>query len=388
MERLYAGSVAATRLRERAQRARPCRLALFDIDSTLSGSAAGADAVRALLVEQGYVVGFVTSRTEEMLLSRPTYLALTARGFHRPVPKLGREGERRVYVPPEEAEPAGILDGEVIAGSSGTRILLRQGDGSYGIDTQYEARFGASPARWRERKMALVAWTRSRGCLAEPAPIDSWEKYEAGEADVAPPDYRIQIDLPSLREKLCFLREVEEARRGDLHGARGVRITDDSDPAEDHWKVILTPRRGSKAHATEAIVRGLCAAAAVERASLHILFAGDSFPDLLMGLLGGLGTHGRLLLVGGSRLSAYLTGGAPPEFAGEPLQAYLRRLAPLDRRGYYRFRLPWPHGGARTLVVGDQAFGGTEAVETVEAYLRAGSGGGEESGVAGGRPTE
>jgi hypothetical protein len=366
--RLYAASAAATILRGRRVPGRSPRLACLDIDSTLTGPAHLADRVRSELEAAGYAVAFVTSRTEEMILSSGAYALSEATGLRRPPPKLGMEGNRHVVVPPEDLLPRGLLDGEVIAGSSGTRILVRGEDGAYRPDPVYDAMMGNDPAGWRGRAMALVEAAASAGITVEAAPIDRPEAYESGATDIYPPAYRVQVNFPSLTEKAGFLSWLTSDETVRTYGTRAVRITDDSNPHAGRIKVFLTPRRGSKVRAVERLVGALCAAVPCERGDLELFFAGDSFPDLAMGLFGGLGCRATFLLAGGSRLVTPLVGEAQVDFAGEPVDAYRRRLAPSGRHGEYRFTPPLGFT-SRTLLVGDALFPGTTAVETVARYV-------------------
>jgi len=128
----YVRSVAAHKLRLQVAHGRPLHLACLDIDSTLTGDSSLAGAVRSRLEDEGYVIAFDTSRTEEMVMSRESYeRSVRAGALSRPEPHLGHDGGSRVFVAPEQDQPRGILDGDIIAGSTGTHILVRQPDGAY-----------------------------------------------------------------------------------------------------------------------------------------------------------------------------------------------------------------------------------------------------------------
>jgi hypothetical protein len=365
---IYWSSAAARIARRRVEGGRAARLACLDIDSTLTGPADLADRVRSRLESAGYAVAFVTSRTEEMIMSSRAYQLSTAPGLQRLPPKLGSAGGRRVYVPPETVLPGGLLDGEIVAGSSGTRILVRGDDGAYRPDPVYEERMGADPEGWRATALALVRTLQREGIGAEPAPIDRPEAYETGETDVYPPLYRVQVNFPSLAEKARFLMALHAARVAGRAGARAVRITDDSNPLHGRIKVFLTPRRAAKVHAVERMVAALCAAVGVARDGFELFFTGDSFPDLAMGMFGGLGARATFLLAGGSRLVTPMVGATETDFAGEPVAAFRRRLRSGDRPGIYRFTLPLGFG-TRTVIVGDEMYPGTSEVETVARYV-------------------
>lgn len=374
----YANSIAASTLRARLERHEQPAIACLDIDSTLTGDRALANAVRARLEELGYVVMFDTSRTEEMLMTVATYQATRRRGlFFRPPPHLGECNGARTYVPPEEAEATGVLDGDLIAASTGTRILVRQRDGTYLPDRAYAALAGQLAPDWRASALRLLTDLFAHSCPGALASIESAENYEAGRSDVFPPDYRIQINLQTVEEKINFLRGIEQARRAASrdHGPftgilRNLRVTDDSRPETGGYKLFLTPRKLSKARAIEHVVDRLCRLLEIDRAQLHILFAGDSFPDLGMGLFGGLGTRATFLLAGGSRLVESLSDERIVDFVGEPVGAIRRRLRPTGVCGRYRFRAPLRLGGSRELIIGDQIYPGTQAVETVYRYIQ------------------
>jgi hypothetical protein len=373
----YAKSIAASTLRARLERHEQPAIACLDIDSTLTGDRTLANAVRARLEELSYVVMFDTSRTEEMLMTAATYQATRRRGlFFRPPPHLGECNGSRTYVPPEEAEATGILDGDLIAASTGTRILVRQQDGTYLSDRAYAILAGQPAPDWRSSALRLLTDLFAHGCPGTLASIESVKNYDTRCSDVFPPDYRIQINLQTVEEKFRLLQGIEQARRtasrhyGPYAGIlRNLRVTDDSRPETGGYKLFLTPRKLSKARAIEHVVASLCRRLKIERARLSILFAGDSFPDVGMGLHGGLGTDATFLLAGGSRLVESLTHDDAGNFAGEPMRAIRRRLRRAGAPGRYRFEMPLPVGGSRELIIGDQIYPGTQAVETVYRYV-------------------
>jgi len=286
----------------------------------------------------------------------------------RPEPHLGRREDRRFYLPPESVEPRGILDGEIIAGSSGSRIFVRQTDAGYVPDHA----FGGSelpPDAWREEALALLAEANGADPVAEPAAIESFASYQAGIADVAPPDYRLQLHFASAATKAEFLRRLTCLRRGPEGGfVRGLRLLDDSHPAQGRYKAFLLPRWASKSRAASRIVSALRPHTDPRR-PVDLFFAGDSYPDLGMGLFGAPGCPGTLLLVGGSRLAKVLRSPVVTDFAGERLEAVKRRLEPTRATGVYRFRVPRHASVERHLVLGDVAYPGTGSVVSIEHFL-------------------
>lgn len=379
----YVSSAALRKLLRARDSGLMARIACMDIDSTLTGEPAVADAVRDELERRDIVVGFNTSRTEEMILSSSAFAAASRDGaFCRPQPQLAQRGptapgwggERRESVPPEDVEPRGILDGDFIAASSGTRLLVKQVDGRYLVDRAYEGRYGVSPEDWRDRTLAVLRALWSRGVPGELAEIEDPENYRLGRTDIFPPLFRVQVNFDALEEKRRFEGELAEtARTGRslAHAASSLWITDDSHPGEGRWKVFVTPRGGTKAHAAEWLVARLSEKAEMCRRRLQILYTGDSFPDLEMGLFGGLGTDATLLLAGGSRLVEALTSESSETFAGRSLRAYRQRLRRTDIPGAYRFRLPCGRCGERGLLIGDRLYPGTTAVESVLRHVTA-----------------
>jgi hypothetical protein len=170
-------------------------------------------------------------------------------------------------------------------------------------------------------------------------------------------------------EALRRLHDIRSAAPGSLSQiARSVHLLDDSEPREGRFKAFVVPRWASKARAAHNIFQQLCAGS-VAATDLNVLFVGDSYPDLHMGLVGGAGIHATLLLVGRSRLMDVLWEPDTAEFAGESLRSVKRRLRRTDRPGYLRYRAPCRGDGELTVILGDVAFPESVAVETVERYL-------------------
>lgn len=354
------------------------RVAMLDIDSTLTGNASAAGRVRSLLERREDVVVFNTSRTEEMVMTSSSFASSRARtGFTRPPPRLGMRDGRRVEVPQEAAEPAALLDPDVIAGSTGTRILFRQSDGRYRPDGTYGAPNESPPDLWRHEVLALLARVNDEGRVVELASIENADNYRAGRSDVFPPDYRVQVNFAQPQDRLETVRRLAAIRRTSSpdnplsRRATRIRVLDDSEPRHGRYKAFIIPRWASKARAAYHIL-SIVRECARDDASIDVLFVGDSYPDLHMGLLGGVGLRCTLLLAGGSRLTDVLTVPGVSRFAGDSLAAVKRRLTPTGQPGRYRYRVPCGRTPDVQIVIGDAAFPGSTAVETVARYLEAG----------------
>lgn len=314
------------------------------------------------------MVSFVTSRTEEMVMSSTAFAHSQAAGeLSRPEPHLLRAGRRWHWAPPEGIEPAGLLDGDIIAGSSGTRVYVQGLDGIYRLDGGYP-RTEEDPLSWRESTLAVLAGLPGWGSSVSSAPINDSIEYVAGRTDVGPADYRLQIDFSDERAESQFraaTRAAGHAAGETGRHARSLRFTDDSNPREGRYKAFVTPLRASKAHAVQRITTRLLPAPG--RQPVDILFVGDSLPDLFMGLYGAVGYHATLLLAGGSRLAPLITDPDATEFAGIDMRAIKRRLRHTGEVGTFAYQTPC--GPERTVVVGDLAFPGTVSAETVARYL-------------------
>src|SRR5581483_1280243 len=133
--------------------------AFFDIDNTLTGSSIeDTNLVREKLRNLGYAVCFVTARTEEALMSKSAYLKSRKHGFRRPRPQLKTVDGVKKYVDPKDYEPDGIIYPDVIAGSTGTKILLRQECGGYSEDMDYTEKLGVSSKRFRDAIMQFISF--------------------------------------------------------------------------------------------------------------------------------------------------------------------------------------------------------------------------------------
>lgn len=112
------------------------------------------------------------------------------------------------------------------------------------------------------------------------------------------------------------------------------------------------------AHKQEAVDRifgTLCSWLSADPKKFQVLLAGDSLPDLLMGLFSAAGTTATFVVPGGASLTGLLFS---PEFATRyPLQ--------LTGKGVYHFSPT-----TRTVIIGDEALPGTTGPTTLQACLK------------------
>lgn len=395
-----------TILKSRHDEGLPLRLAMLDIDSTMSGNPETAQLVREELKKQGFVVIFITSRTEEMVMSKTAYEKSRQMGFLRPKPKLfkGTDGRMEAKFADELPEFAGLYDSDIISGSTGNTMLLKQEDGGYKKDEVFAEQMRDDSRSWREKTLRLLSAIDSEGKLFTLTPVDTQGNFEKGDVDVFPPDFRIQLNINNgkavtensttgatdyaipttqeaqqkgLENKLKILEEFKKLRfdisvpEEVRHELTNIKVTDDSNPEKGRYSLYLTPNRGWKANAAEYITTQITnelSDLGIQKGDLHLLIAGDSLPDVGMGLEGGLGTDAEFLIAGGSRLTD-LFSGRTRDFAGRDLSMLLKRLHEVQgEKGKYTFKTPLVKN-ERGVIIGDLAFPGTTGPDTILAYL-------------------
>lgn len=371
----YSYSLLRKKLLQQKTLGQKLRIAFLDLDSTMTGDPALTNKTRAILEKAGYAVVFVTTRTEELVMAKTAYdISVQSYGFDRPHPHIGiSDNKKRTYLAPEDQEPWGLLNPDVIAGSTGTQILIRQLDGGYMVDKAYEQTFDQTSRAWRTQTKKLLTFADPKHTCATVSPIDDANNYFHRTTDVYPPKYRIQLFCNSLQNKKALYKRFHELKHSMTTPLSirkqliNVRITDDSHPKQNEYAVYLTPKNGSKTHAVERIVAMICHAVKVKRSELELLIAGDSFPDLQMGLYGGNGTSSTFLLVGGSRLTDVVIKQDLLDFAGETLVDMKQQMTIVEEEGHYQFHAPLSL--KRDMIIGDKAYYGKKAVESIFSFL-------------------
>lgn len=387
----YENSTLITKLKERLKLGLPLRIAFFDIDNTLTGTPQTQKEARQLLEEKGYTVVFVTSRTEEMVMSKRAYEKSVESGFTRKEPKLGDDQGKRVNAFADEVEPfKGLYDPDVIAGTTGARTYVKQETGGFQTDTEFDKTLKGEAAKWREDTLQILKLMDPDSEFLDLSAFDdNADRYEEGKTDVFTPDFRIGLDLEKVKEKingvnpdLFFLQKFRELRKDPrlteelTKHMSNIIVGNDANPDTGKFIVYLNPKRGVKVRAVENVVDNVCKGLSSEdkkvaRGDLELLIAGDSFPDLAMGFYGGVGTNATFLIPGGARLTNTLTSKDVPHFAGEEVSAIKNRMSERGV-GEFDFRMPLGtlYGGSRRVVMGDQAYPGTKSVDTVIQYLK------------------
>lgn len=363
----YAESSLIHKLKKQQKLHKPLRIAFLDIDATMTGSQQTTNITRKKLEQQGFAIVYVTARTEEMIMSSTAYQLAKKRGFERQEPHLGISHGRHVYIPPENFEPEGILNPDVIAGSTGTQILVKQNDNSYLNDINYEQKFGETPVSWRQRTYDVIHEFNKEKKRAFPALFENPTKYTEGITNISTPKYRIVLTFQSNDQKIAFRRFIKE-KQGGQKTPPNIYITDDSNPSKGLFVLCLTPKQGYKTKAVDHIIDMVCQHIAIKKQDLHVLIAGDSFGDVDMGLRAAKDTDVTFLLVGGSRLSHALTClKKHEELFDSDFCAMKICLDARLRKGFYRFKSVLDP--RRRVIVGDEAYLGQIGVESILAFL-------------------
>jgi hydroxymethylpyrimidine pyrophosphatase-like HAD family hydrolase len=357
----YENSTLLDKIKKRKKAHKPLRIAFLDIDLTMTGSQKTSNATRRKLKQLGYAVVYVTSRTEEMLMSSVNYQRSKEYGFDRPEPHFGVSNGKHFYIPPEKIEPSGILNPDAIAGSTGTQVMLKQKNKAYLADTVFNATLLEDPAIWRERMLSLLDEFNKDGKKAFLELYEDPENYERGLTDIYTPKYRIVVTFQSSQHKRMFRSFIHHVRLSNPNRLLNLRLTDDSNPQKELFLLCITPKNGSKRRAVDHILDQVCLKAQVKRSSLHVLIAGDSIPDLDMGIKAAKGTDATFLLVGGSRLSHGIICLAKHKPFNEILEKVKESMDALKLKGYYRHQF----SANRNLIVCDEACQGKLAVESI-----------------------
>jgi hydroxymethylpyrimidine pyrophosphatase-like HAD family hydrolase len=372
--------------------ARSKKIAVLDIDSTITGNPDVAEKIRHTLSALNYAVVFATSRTEEMLMSEASFAKTP--NLHRLPPKLGMaENGHKYYAPPESInEIRGLIDPDSMAAGTGTRILLRQSDGSYAIDTEFEKQFGIdSPDTWRKEVMDLLAFIDPGQELYTLAPPEIKENYERDTADIMPPLYRVQLEFGqaqaientgSTNVGLASdeaRREARERKRAFIEKSNALHtqnvpanlkdtlsrlhFIDDSNPSVGRYVLFITPKQASKEIAISRLISNLCSAANVSETDLTVLFAGDSYPDVDVGLYCAPTANAYFILASGSRLTDVFTDLSVTDFSDQDFTNIKSKLSGDPKNGILDFKIS--ETKRRKIFIGDTFAPGTSAPESV-----------------------
>lgn len=357
-----------------------------DLDGTLAEGAREAQRRARKMMEQSGLLAFVSLRTPELMMGESAYRASIEIGFSRSAPRCGMDDAGNRYYVPLENLPLfqEVLDAPILY-AVGVGCFEKKGEG-YAPDTEHDQTLGGED--WRE--MALL-YLRSKidptGFFEQYlAPIDRRENWENGTTDVEPLPYRLTFEFDSLDLKREFKRRLSAMQKRTIvvDGAKvplsaiaqHLRVVDESNPEKKRYVVYLLPRDGQKERAVNHIVSQISRRYRIPAHQSKVFIAGDTMTDFKAGLWGGHTLEGECLLVG--RIGAFLAKCLPRHFAGKPIDAefagerlmkVIKRLQPAGRQGTYVFKIP--HSGLkRTVIIGPEAYPGTEGAETILAHLQ------------------
>src|SRR6266480_4472537 len=366
---MYTHSTIIKKLMHRKSLSKPLKIAFVDIDATFTGHSTVTRKARVKLEELGYALVFVTARTEEMVMSQDEYQKSLQLGCIRPKPFLKKQQNIYTYVDPK-VHNTNLVDPDIIIGSTGTQILVKQISGGYAPDVSFEKQFVFSPRIWREKVLKFIHMIDPEETFVHLAPIESEKNYREQKTNVFPPAYRVMLFFKNLAGKIYFLQEIEKRKHTDTFLSL-LNFIDDSHPEKEEFITYITPHKTSKRFAVEHVVDHIIKQTHIQKSELHVLLAGDSFPDLTMLLYGAIGTKATAIAVGGSRLTQVLTHESNHMYAGENMFLHKKKLKiQKGKTGHYNFTtiIEKETIHIRNIIFGDQAFPKTKGPETILAY--------------------
>lgn len=369
-ESLYKNSTIRAFLQERLDNDLPLKLAVLDIDGTMTGDTNHILETRKKINSLGYVTIFNTSRTEELIMSQDAYRKSKELGeLQRPAPRMGIKDGKRIYIKPEESESQSLLDPFIIVGATGSKIYILQKDGSYMQDKEYEKKMYQSSNEWRTKTVEVLDYITSQKISFSLADIEYKENYEKYITDVWPPDYRMQINFSNERKKKVFLRVFanfldDTNLSPDIQNQiKNIRLHDESMYHKDEYSIYLTPINASKHHAVDHIIQQLSEELGIMQNDLFVFFAGNTQPDFIMGLLSAKKIHRAILLIPGGSSLTPLMQLDKNTFSQRECIIIDKRKSKLGR-GIYEFFLK-DQTNIRYVINGNERFPHTKEVESV-----------------------
>ncbi len=374
----YTNSLLLKKLATRIKIEKPLKIAFLDIDSTLTGDEKIIEQTRTRFKKMDYQLTFVTARTEEMVMSKKEYEKSLQLGFLRPKPFIEKKDNKYTYKDPAKINQ-NLVNPDIIIGSTGTQILVKQENGGYMLDRSFEKKFGISSIVWRKKTREIISLADPQK-LAKFAIFESKEAYENHIADIYPPKYRIKLLFSSVKDKKNFILHLkkiiatsEATNKMSRFVSSGIRIIDESHTKHNKFAIYLTPALGNKGNAVNHVVQKLCEKLekyAIFAKDLQVILAGDSYPDLAMLFYGAKGTNATAILVGGSRLANILINKEIDEYAGEDLSIFKDNMQKhKEKIGYFHFGKLIKENYQRNIVIGDLAYPNTKGPATILAYL-------------------
>lgn len=377
---IYQNSTYIQKLKGSFQSNKPLRIAFFDIDFTLSSNYLILPSLKKKLYSMGYVIAFVTSRTEEMVMSSEAYILSRKYGFNRPKPQMHIENEKYSYVDPRVVNPY-LVDPDIIIGSTGTQILLCQIGGGYVPDFSFDEKFTGG-LMWKKKILKRIQHLKKDGLRFRISMLEEKKNYYQKKTNVFPPTYRIQIEFTTEQDKIVF---CDSLKKRDIFGSLlfrnsrpEFRIIDDSNVSLGRYVIFITPRNSGKKPAVRHIINRTVqtikkiANKEVKSSTIETLLAGDGMQDLPMLLDGAEETDSISILVGGSKIAEELLEISSDSLSGDLIRNIQERLRPISPRGYYLYPCHMEEEKKivyKKFIIGSDAFPTTHGPETILAFL-------------------
>ena len=342
-----------------------------------------------LLEEGGRPVIQSTARTPELGMSSTKLGASREHGVLRPEPHMIDENGQPLVAPELSRKFDSCLDSHAFCGL-GTGIYLRHTSLFYVPDTEYTKMLD----NWHDDALEFLYHIdamdpeRPKHWLIDAlADIEQKENYHTGKTDVYPLEYRIQLEWMVERHGKSAAEEKNRAKKRIRFwqhlfrplknwdsGAKRIDIIDESNPRRGRYVIYLVPRRSSKEHMLNHVIRKVAETGNLVPSQFSAFVAGDTMTDLRAGFYGGAGAGITFLLAGGSRLAPYLS--PDGEFAGRPhagekLRHFTRVLRDnrTECKGIYEFITPGVDKVPRRFIVADEAFEGEIGPASIAAAL-------------------
>lgn len=374
----YKNCDAVRKMRERYAQGLPVRIFVTDLDGALivekdQELALVTNEVREKLEQDGWVIIADTSKPSEMAQTKKTYEMSVANGYNRLPPKVGIASDgTRFVIPPEEYYPVGMLDMDAIIGTTGTEIVVKNGEGYIPDRAYQEKRMKVDKQEWRAMADKIIRFVNRDGRIHIGEDIDTLENYKIGVTDIEPPDYRMPLSFESIddyrlfRDRLMLLKmgiEIQQEEyvnammqagltRDDLDSVLNMRLVNDSKSNEKIFYFLMPPRV-NKARGMEDLINNLIDESGVPEDAIEVVYFGDSYADVLAMLAGGTRIKRKTaVLAAGSRLTMAFTVEGE-NFAGVNFGPIRNRMVKTEDEGVYQYR-PYVPGQNIRFIVGDE----------------------------------
>lgn len=303
------------------------KIAFLDIDLSLTGEPEVQSNIRTSLEDQNFAIVFVTSRPCELLLSNQSLNNSPA--ICRPQTKtmVSEDGKRYHIDLAENQDFKGLIDPDAIAGTTGMHIYVKSKKNNYLQDQSYYP-LDINPSNWRKKVFELFIKLRLDTSNLNEIEVEG--EYEKNKTDIAPPDFRIQLNFNDLESKLEFEKSLSTADKDFA-----LYVLDDSEPENHVYSIYLFPINAAtlKKDAVDHIFNNVCQSTKLNPKDIEVLIVGDSFPDLAMGLDGAQNAKATFFIPSGSRLTSIFTNNVN-EFAGIDVTQYTAHIQKTEKGKY------------------------------------------------------